>query len=229
MDNGMLRRELVLNFHGLGTPHGSVDPEECSVWMSREAFASWLDRIPELTALFSMPISITFDDGNASDATIALPELCKRNLKASFFVCAGRLGIPEYLDGAALRSLLDAGMQIGSHGMHHRNWQTLDDGSLAEEISTARKMLEDACGKTIDAAAVPFGSYNRRVLGRLKAEGFNQVYTSDRGLARERAWLKPRNTLGSHSTQDDLMRLLRGRTGPEAALRAARRLYKRLR
>lgn len=225
----MSQRELVLNFHGIGTPHRGVSTDEQPVWVSRHDFVTWLDQIPRLSASYSMPIEITFDDGNASDLAVALPELRQRNLNASFFVCAGRLGMPEYLDRAGLRCLLDAGMQIGSHGMHHRDWQTLSDEALTEEISTARKMLEDACGRTVNAAAVPFGSYNRRVLARLKAEGFSHVYTSDRGLARKQAWLKPRNTLRANSTRDDLLRVLNGRNGPEAAFRAARQLYKRLR
>ena len=63
-----------------------------------------------------MPVVITFDDGNESDALIALPELVKRNLKAFFFVVGGRIGLPHYLDRVALRDLISAGMEIGSHG-----------------------------------------------------------------------------------------------------------------
>jgi peptidoglycan/xylan/chitin deacetylase (PgdA/CDA1 family) len=225
----MPQHELILNFHGVGVPHRGADPEERRVWISRENFAAWLDRIDTLRNVQPTPIRITFDDGNASDVKIALPELCKRNLTATFFLCSGRLQAPEYLDRAAVRDLLDAGMEVGSHGMHHRDWRTLDAGALEEEIGTARRMLEDVCGRTIAAAAIPFGSYNRRVLKRLRAERFACVYTSDRGLARQHAWLRPRNTLAANSTQDDLARLLVGMPRPEAILRAAYRLYKGLR
>ena len=223
----MPQRELILNFHGIGVPHRGVDPEERKVWMSRENFTTWLDHINTSRKVQPTPISITFDDGNASDVKIALPELCKRSLTATFFLCAGRLQSEEYLDRAAVRELLDAGMEVGSHGMHHRDWRTLDARALEEEIGTARRMLEDTCGRGIAAVATPFGSYNRRVLKQLRAEGFARVYTSDRGLARQHAWLKPRNTLGASSTQDDLARLLVGM--PEAVLRAAYRVYKGLR
>lgn len=225
----MRQRELILNFHGVGAPHSGVGLEERAAWMTREAFTGWLDRIDELQATYTAPIRITFDDGNASDISIALPELTKRNLKASFFVCAGRLQMPQYLDHSAARDLLDAGMEIGSHGMHHRDWQTLDDDTLAEEIGTARKKIADVCGRAITSAAVPFGSYNRRVLTRLRAEGYSCVYTSDRGLAHPQAWLKPRNTLGEASSPIDLARSLDQRTGPRGVLHGLRRLYKRLR
>jgi peptidoglycan/xylan/chitin deacetylase (PgdA/CDA1 family) len=155
--------------------------------------------------------------------------LCKRNLTAHFFLCSGRLQTQEYLDRAAVRDLLDAGMEVGSHGMHHRDWRTLDARALDEEIGTARRMLEDVCGRAIVEVATPFGSYNRRVLKRLRAEGFAHVYTSDRGFASQQAWLKPRNTLGANSTPDDLARLLVGMPRSAAILRALCRLYKGLR
>jgi peptidoglycan/xylan/chitin deacetylase (PgdA/CDA1 family) len=196
--------------------------------MTRDAFVGWLDRIDDLQARYAAPIRITFDDGNASDISIALPELTKRNLKASFFLCAGRLQRPGYIDRVAVRELLDAGMEIGSHGMHHRDWRALDDEMLTEEIHTARRVLADACGQTIETAAVPFGSFNRHVLKRLRAEGFSCVYTSDRGLANPHAWLKPRNTLGADATPQDLARSLRQSTGPLKIFRNARRLFRRL-
>jgi peptidoglycan/xylan/chitin deacetylase (PgdA/CDA1 family) len=224
----MRQRELILNFHGIGEPHHDVGPDERPVWISRDAFVTWLDTVCELRDAQPIPIHITFDDGNASDLTIALPELLKRNLTATFFLCAGRLQKTNYIDHAAALALLAAGMQIGSHGMHHRDWQTLDEIELAEEIGTARKMLADACDREIVEAAVPFGSYNQRVLKRLRAEGFNRVYTSDHGLAEERAWLKPRITLRANSG-NDLVRFLGPRARAEAIVRDIYRVYKSLR
>lgn len=224
-----MQRELVLNFHGIGAPHRGVGPAERPVWMTRENFAGLLDHILELRAREETPIAITFDDGNSSDVAIALPELCKRGLAAAFFVCAGRLDAPEFLGRDALRDLLSAGMTIGSHGMHHRDWRKLDEAALADEVGTARKQLEDVCGKGLDAAAIPFGSYDRRVLARLRREGFTCAYTSDGGLARQGAWLKPRNTLGASSRREDVARLLTRSRTPSSVLRDVRRLYKRLR
>ena len=83
----------------------------------------------------STGLFITFDDGNQSDAKIALPALVKRGLRASFFICAGRIGRPGYLDRVAIRDLLDAGMEVGSHGMRHLDWRKIDDTTLNVEIS----------------------------------------------------------------------------------------------
>lgn len=224
-----MQRELILNFHGIGTPHRGIPPEEHAVWMSRENFVQLLDRIAVLRATRQTPIAITFDDGNLSDVAIALPELCKRHLAATFFLCSGRLDAPDYLGRDAVRDLLGAGMKIGSHGMHHRDWRKLDHAALADEITTARKHLEDVCSALVTTVAIPFGSYDRRVLAKLRTEGFTCVYTSDRGLARSGAWLKPRNTLGASATQEDIAPLLTSRLSPELVIRDIRRLYKRLR
>ena len=59
----------------------------------------------------------------------------------------------------------------------------------------ARQRLEDAAGAPLDAAACPFGAYDRRVLARLRRAGFAAVFTSDGGWASRGAWLQARNTL----------------------------------
>jgi peptidoglycan/xylan/chitin deacetylase (PgdA/CDA1 family) len=224
-----MQRELILNFHGIGTPHRGVGSDERAVWISRDRFIALLDHVAALRSEDGMPIAITFDDGNASDADVALPELSKRNMKAAFFVCAGRLDAPEYLSRAAVRDLLAAGMEVGSHGMHHRDWRALDDAALDEEVGTARKRLEETCGRPVTTVAIPFGAYDRHVLARVRAEGFACAYTSDRGFARRNAWLKPRNTLRADSVEDDVSRMLTRAATLESALRDAYGLYRRLR
>lgn len=221
-----MRRELVLNFHGIGTP-GNVSQGEAAVWMSVERFNDLLDYISAPPA--GPPISITFDDGNVSDVAIALPELRRRRLKATFFLCAGRLDEPGYVSRADVGALLDAGMEIGSHGMHHRDWRTLGENALDEEIDAARRCLEEVCRKPITDVAIPFGSYDRRVLARLRSAGFARVFTSDRGLSRPAAWLKPRTTLGVAATCDDIAIWRSSKCLPRQALRDVACLYKALR
>jgi hypothetical protein len=107
--------QLILEFHGIGSPHGGVTDEDEPLYrLSRETFASLLQAIVVTREGSDLPIAITFDDGNESDALIALPELAKRNLKAIFFIVGGRIGMPHYLDRAALRDLVSAGMETKS-------------------------------------------------------------------------------------------------------------------
>jgi peptidoglycan/xylan/chitin deacetylase (PgdA/CDA1 family) len=225
-----LAQELILSLHGIGTPHDNVSIKESFFWVTRQAFTTLLESIVATRATADIPALITFDDGNASDAAIALPELVKRGLKAAFFICAGRIGAPHYLDHVALAELLAAGMEIGTHGKDHRNWRGLDETTLDAELGEARRRIEDACGVAVTKAAIPFGSYDRRLLQRLRRERFECVYTSDRGLARSEAWLKPRDTVDSTWLEADMKKVLNTKPSLKARLRHnVAMLYKRLR
>src|ERR1700729_2622598 len=124
----MSARTTILTFHGIGEPGRELDPGEADVWGSHAQFLALLDRVAGRD-----DVRITFDDGNASDLELGLPALSARGLRATFFIVAGRLGAPRFLDEAGLRALASAGMEIGSHGMRHQPWRGLDDRALHEE------------------------------------------------------------------------------------------------
>jgi peptidoglycan/xylan/chitin deacetylase (PgdA/CDA1 family) len=225
-----LAQELILSLHGIGTPHEGVPTKESFFWVTRKAFTTLLESIVATRVTADVPAVITFDDGNVSDAVIALPELAKRGLRAAFFVCAGRIGAPHYLDHTALADLIAAGMEIGTHGKDHRDWRGLDETALDAELREGRRRIEDVCGVAVTKAAIPFGSYDRRLLQRLRREGLECVYTSDRGLARSEAWLKPRDTVDSTWPEADMKQVLTAKPSLKARLRRdAAMLYKRLR
>jgi peptidoglycan/xylan/chitin deacetylase (PgdA/CDA1 family) len=223
-------QELILSLHGIGSPHGGVAADEAYFWVTEHAFVGLLESIVAEKAISGISPIITFDDGNSSDAAIALPELVRRGLKAEFFVCANRIGNPHYLDRVALADLISAGMEIGTHGMDHRNWRGLNETTLDAEVGEARRRIEDICGVAVTKAAIPFGSYDRRVLERLRRERLACVYTSDRGLARSGAWLKPRDTMDSTWLESDIERVLGNKPSLKAILRRnCAMLYKSLR
>jgi peptidoglycan/xylan/chitin deacetylase (PgdA/CDA1 family) len=223
-------RELVLCLHGVGEPHHRVSAEELPYWLSVSSFTRLLNQALERSKSTGPRVIFTFDDGNASDALLALPELSKRGLRASFFVCVGRIGKKHYLDASMIKDLLEAGMDIGSHGMHHRNWRLVNTKALDEEIVDARRKLEDLIQRSVTAVAIPFGSYDWRVLNRLMRDSWEFVYTSDRGTARSAARIKPRETVDATMQDENLLGKLL--TDPPLRTRLERelsRLYKRLR
>ena len=92
----------------------------------------------------------------------------------------------------------------------------------------SRKTLEEICGGTVDLAACPFGSYDRRVLGALKNAGYRAVFTSDGGGSMENQWLRARTTIKRSFTPPRIDQLMHER--PCAAVRLlndARILLKR--
>jgi hypothetical protein len=72
-------KELVLSFHGLGEPPQGVGSEEIAYWISTSSFARLLDCAPDFQQA-GPRITITFDDGNSSDALLAFPELLSADL-----------------------------------------------------------------------------------------------------------------------------------------------------
>ena len=159
-------------------------------WVGRDQFESTLDSVAGRS-----DVRITFDDGNHSDLEYALPALRRRGLKATFFVVAGRLGAPGFLDQAGVRELAAEGMAIGCHGMRHRSWRRLGEHALWEELVDARRLLEQVVERPVTEAACPFGLYDRRVLHWLRRSGYGRIYTSDRGTAESDGWMQARNSV----------------------------------
>jgi peptidoglycan/xylan/chitin deacetylase (PgdA/CDA1 family) len=211
------RAVLNLTFHGIGDPPSHVDDGERQVWLTADMFRGVLDRVRDRG-----DVRLMFDDGNSSDATIALPALAERGLTATFFLVAGRVGKPGFVGADDVRALLDAGMEIGSHGMMHRPWRHLSAAQLNVELQEARSALEEYVGNRVTAAACPFGAYDRRVLRALRVIGFNRVFTSDGGRANPSAWLQPRNTVRPFRNAEALAGLLDGRPGAGSVARGTK-------
>jgi peptidoglycan/xylan/chitin deacetylase (PgdA/CDA1 family) len=222
-------QQLNITFHGLGVMPATVDAGEARVWCQDAAlYADLVDEAQAAAAAHGMPLAITFDDGNLSDATIGAPVLAKRGLAGIFFPCAGRIGAPGYLDAAALRDLHAAGMGIGSHGWAHTDWRRADDATMKQEIGEAKDRIEQAVGAAITSAAIPFGSYDRRVLRR--AAPFDTVYTSDGGLARRDAHIQSRTSYTTDWGRGSIARLAREENRPARRLRRRLKMvYKSLR
>lgn len=203
-----LHTENVLIFHGIGQPKRALEPGEAVYWLSEPDFRDILDQI---AGMGDHKPHITFDDGNVSDVAIALPELNKRGLRATFFLLTGRLGQPGGLSDKDVAILAQSGHQIGLHGHAHRDWRALNPDERITEFRTARQRLEALSGQPVTLAAAPFGFYDRSVIAHLKAEGFTALYTSDYGPAQADAFIQPRNCVETDLSQDELSRLLTGR------------------
>jgi peptidoglycan/xylan/chitin deacetylase (PgdA/CDA1 family) len=201
------KERLILNLHGLGPVPDRIGSEERKYWCDEARFRSILDSVSTLPQHVS--VEFTFDDGNISDATIAMPVLLDRGQTACFFVCAGRIGRPGYLNSSAMRDIISAEMEIGSHGWGHVDWRRADDKTLDTEIDEARKKIADVAGCVIDKVAIPFGSYDRRVLRRLRRSEseIKTVFTSDGGRVRRPGWMlarEPYDTSWDDSTLAEL-------------------------
>jgi len=182
-------RELILTFHGLGEPPEAIGQDERNVWVPIQWFEEIVDALP------GEGVHLAFDDGNASDLEYALPVLTARGVAARFFPLTGRIGMAGYLSARDIVELSAAGMQIGSHGIHHRDWRILDDRELSEELADSRRTLIEITGRDVTEAACPFGSYDRRVLRALRAAGYRRAFSSDGGTTSAGSWLSARTSV----------------------------------
>jgi peptidoglycan/xylan/chitin deacetylase (PgdA/CDA1 family) len=196
-------RVIYLTVHGIGEPIRPLAPGEHLTWVDIDRFRSALDAVRDRP-----DVRITFDDGNLSDVTIGLPMLLERGLRAEFYLLAGRLGEPGRVGEEHIGQLLAAGMTIGSHGWSHVDWRRLDEPGMRRELLDAPSRLAELSGGAVRAVAVPFGSYDRTVLTRLRRAGMTTVLTSDGGPARPDAWLRPRTSLRHDLTPEWLARAL---------------------
>jgi peptidoglycan/xylan/chitin deacetylase (PgdA/CDA1 family) len=216
---------VVLTVHGIGRPTRPLDPGEDRTWVTLDQFERVLD-----AAAGRPDVRLTFDDGNDSDVELALPRLLERSLTAEFFLLAGRVGRPGSVDEAGIRALLDAGMSVGSHGWDHVDWRRLGDGTARRELVEAPQRLAELTGRPVRRVAIPFGSYDRVVLSRLRAAGVQRVHTSDGGRAVPGRWLQPRCSLHDDLTAETVPALVNpARTARASARRAAARAVKRWR
>ncbi len=215
---------LVLNFHCIGIPRRKLADGEEDVCVDRAQFLEILDAIAGRS-----DVHLTFDDGNSSDVSEALPELIRRGWRAEFFVCPARFGTPGFVSEDDVRELHLAGMSLGSHGMDHVQWRRLRQPSMEREIVQAKQVLEDALQAPVDAAACPFGEYDRRTLSALRTAGFNRVYTSDGGRASSRDWLLARNTVRRSDSAESVERMLNGSDERPSPVNRAKRWVKQRR
>ncbi len=186
-------------FHGIGVPTHEREPGEAGYWVRREQFLAILDwaiQVPQ--------VAISFDDGNRSDLDVVLPALVEHGVVATFFPVVDRLGDRLSVSAHGLAELVDAGMDVGTHGMTHRPWAGLRGADARSEILAPRHTLEDLLGRRVDRAAAPLGRYDRHTLALLRGSGCAEVNVSDQRPARAGAWVQPRFSVRADDTAASL-------------------------
>ncbi|MEW4490662.1 polysaccharide deacetylase family protein [Thalassoglobus sp. JC818] len=203
-------RISIVNFHGVGQPSGDIPRDELPYWISVTKFNDIIDLAIKEIALGNK-IEFTVDDGNSSDIEIIAPKLAENGLSATFFILTGRLTMSGYLDADAIKKLLDSGMSIGLHGKEHCDWRAVNDTQFYSETIEARHQLEEICQSPIDTVSIPFGAYNKAVIRRLKATGFQKIFTSDGGTSTHYSQICPRTSIRNDMSDGQITDILTGR------------------
>ena len=123
-------------------------------------------------------VCITFDDGCETDLIAAAPVLHECGFNATFYLTAGFLNTPGYLNSSQVRELDAQGFQIGCHSMTHPYLSDLPDPELKREVADAKLLIEKIAGHTIEHFSCPGGRYDERTLEMARHAGFRTVANS---------------------------------------------------
>lgn len=180
---------------------GPLDPPPLhpDSYLSRKDFAAFLDdlkaqgyRTLTLAAAIQgkspkRSVVLTFDDGCRCFRDHALPELQARGMTATLFVVSRELGgtnrwdrpagapgerTEELLGAGDLRRLTAAGIEIASHGRHHRDLTSCSDEELREELQGSRSDLEALLDTPVRTFCYPYGHVDDRVREAARAAGY---------------------------------------------------------
>jgi peptidoglycan/xylan/chitin deacetylase (PgdA/CDA1 family) len=77
-----------------------------------------------------------------------------------------------------VRTLAEAGFEIGFHTVDHEPLALVDEATLHEQLRKGRGELEDLCGAPLRSIAYPHGSADDRVAAAARVAGFTLGFTS---------------------------------------------------
>ncbi|WP_327121574.1 polysaccharide deacetylase family protein [Streptomyces sp. NBC_01341] len=185
-------RPWILTYHSVSDP--TDDPYGITVSAGRlDEQLTWLRRRGltgvGITALLRARsagerglVGLTFDDGYADFVDEALPVLLAHGCTATVFVLPGRPGGSNVWDPLGprrpllteegVRTAAAAGMEIGSHGMLHRDLTTLCDDELRQETHDSRDALRRITGHAPAGFCYPYGTADRRVVESVRDAGY---------------------------------------------------------
>lgn len=137
-----------------------------------------IDTCHAATAPGALPLLLTFDDGGASAEAIA-DRLDDLGWRGHFFITAGYIGRPGFLDAGGVRRLRARGHVIGSHSCTHpllmARWPP---ARILDEWSRSTAILSDVIGERVVAASVPGGHYSAAVADAAADAGLWFLFTS---------------------------------------------------
>lgn len=118
----------------------------------------WVDQIIRYPAPPRPTVSLCFDDGFATTASVAKPKLDQYGYRGSAFFIAQRLGANGYLTQTQIDTLAQAGWDICGHG--DTNLTTLSLAAAEADVLANKRYLVDHGYKGADVYAYPNDGQN---------------------------------------------------------------------
>jgi peptidoglycan/xylan/chitin deacetylase (PgdA/CDA1 family) len=131
-------------------------------------------------------VILTFDDGYADNAEVALPLLQEHGATATVYVITSAVGGSNTWDVGALagrpvlsweqiRQLLRGGLGIGAHTVTHPRLNEIGPAEAGREIALSREVLERELGAPILHFAYPYGRTSPAIQELVERLGFRSA------------------------------------------------------
>jgi peptidoglycan/xylan/chitin deacetylase (PgdA/CDA1 family) len=117
-------------------------------------------------------VVLSFDDGYASQATIAGPALRAHGWPGVLNLQVSRIEARGGLTRAQVRHLLRAGWELDAHSETHPDLTRVSSGQLEREVAGSRRALRNAFGVPVNFFAYPYGRQDAQVRAAVRRAGF---------------------------------------------------------
>lgn len=143
---------------------------------------------------------ITFDDGDHSWYSLAVPLLKKHRMKATFFLWASKIGMDSFLTWDEVERMssytFDGGVRpfsFGSHTMSHQYLATMKEALgggeafqayLDEELGGSKVLIDRHIYGGVEALALPYGdgAGDADIIAAAQRHGYRFIRTSVRNV-----------------------------------------------
>jgi peptidoglycan/xylan/chitin deacetylase (PgdA/CDA1 family) len=181
-----IKKTIYLNYHNLG--YGvqvGINKVHPSI------FKNHINLIEEiLLKREDIDISITFDDGYENIYKYAQSGLNESSIKEKkVFIITDYIGKENtwdfsfyfnrynHLNKDQIKSLHADGWEIGSHGLSHRSFLSINRDEAKNEIVVSKEILEEMTGSEVKSIAPPFSEIDQEVYDICVEAGYNAIYT----------------------------------------------------
>lgn len=136
-------------------------------------------------------VCITIDDGYKSFLQNGLPLLQQYGFTATLFINTETVGYAQYLDWEELKTVMNAGIEIGNHSDSHAYFlNDIKDSArtvFGADLIKSQSLIESNLGITPTVFAYPYGEFDEQMKAVISGMGFKGAAAQSSGVNNPRA------------------------------------------